>query len=123
MIPPYSFLRQFAGEQAHLECQNQTLFSRHGALNLKLESLCRRACIGSRHHGQMLPRNCTCKLARFTSAQTFPAAWLKHPAQFLPRPPLAFAPIAAGRPRGVGLGPPALVSPEIVRLRAWGRGA
>lgn len=57
MVPPYSFLREFASKQAHLECQKQTLFSRHGALNLKLESLRRRACVVNRH-AQMLPRWC-----------------------------------------------------------------
>src|ERR1017187_705227 len=60
---------------------------------------------------------------KLISARTFPAAWRTRPEQFLPTPPPAFAPIAAGLRHGVGPGPPALVSPEIVPLPASGRGA
>ena len=55
MVPPDPLPRQFAGEQAHLEREQQTSFPRHGHLNLKLESLRRRTCVASRH-AQMLPR-------------------------------------------------------------------
>jgi hypothetical protein len=34
MVPPDPFFRQFAREQAHLEGEEDTLFSRHSALDL-----------------------------------------------------------------------------------------
>ncbi len=54
MIPADPCFRQFPSEQAHLERQEQALFSRHSPLNLQLEFSRRRVCIANRH-GQMLP--------------------------------------------------------------------
>src|SRR5271166_726845 len=57
MIASNPLPREFAGELAHLERQQKALLPRHGALNLKLESLRRRAGVANRH-AQMLPRYC-----------------------------------------------------------------
>jgi hypothetical protein len=52
MVLPDPFFRQFAREQTHLEGQEDTLFSRHCALNLQLEGSSRRSRTAS-GHGQM----------------------------------------------------------------------
>jgi hypothetical protein len=43
MVQPDLFFRQFAREQTHLEGQEDTLFSRHCALNLQREGSSRRS--------------------------------------------------------------------------------
>jgi hypothetical protein len=46
---------QFAGKHAHLKCEEQTLLSRHGPLNVDLNRLRRWARVRVRH-GKMVPR-------------------------------------------------------------------
>jgi hypothetical protein len=56
MILPDSLLGQFSGKKAHLQRHQKALFSGHRLLNLELESLRCRTCVGDAH-GRMLPRD------------------------------------------------------------------
>ena len=49
MLMPDPLLGEFPGEQAHLQRQQDALFSRHCPLNFKLDSLRRRAGVGVGH--------------------------------------------------------------------------
>lgn len=49
MLLPDTLLGQFAGEEAHFQGQQKTLFPRHRPLQSDLCGLCRRARISDRH--------------------------------------------------------------------------
>ncbi len=55
MLPLDSLLCQCSGEEAHFKGHEEPLLPRHRPLDLELEGLRRRACIGD-GHGQMLAR-------------------------------------------------------------------
>jgi hypothetical protein len=56
MLSLDSFTCQRSGKQTHLNCQEEALFSGHCPLDLQLDSLRRRACVGGEHK-QMLSRS------------------------------------------------------------------
>ena len=53
MLMTYPLPAQFAGEQAHLISQKEPLLARHRPLNIELQGLRRKACIGN-GHGKMV---------------------------------------------------------------------
>ena len=47
-------LGQFASKETHLQCQEQALFAGHRPLNSKLHGLRLQACVGDRHHTNII---------------------------------------------------------------------
>jgi hypothetical protein len=80
MFLPNPGTSEIACEEAHFECQKETLLSRHRVENLKLDGLRLGACIARKHEEMLSRRRCSARFgpgtAAFGCAETFIAQWI-----------------------------------------------
>ena len=69
MFLPNPGTSEIACEEAHFECQKETLLSRHRVENLKLDGLRLGACIARKHEEMLSRRRCSARFSPGTAGQ------------------------------------------------------